>query len=177
MAWRVLVAESKRDIGVAITESLCQPAFETQVCPDAESALVALRRGKPYDTVVCDWSLPGMSGLEFIQAVRSGREFTKLPILVIGDHIRFDMESVVERAGANRFLGKPFTSQQVHSAVSALAAKYRPLTADEQAALNAKTATAPATAADPIVDPTPSSVIRIPPPEMIAEMLRRRPPK
>jgi DNA-binding response OmpR family regulator len=172
MAWRVLVAEKDPELSALITKTLSPPLFEVLVCPDAESALVSLRRAKPYDVLISEWSLPGMSGLELIGAVRSLRDFATLPILIIGDHIRYDMESIVERAGANKFLGKPIASEPLHAAVRTLAAKFRPLSAAEQAAVNAKAAVKPG---DPLDDPSPSSVIRIPTAEMLAELKRRRP--
>jgi DNA-binding response OmpR family regulator len=175
MAWRVLVAENEPALGVVMTKTLCKPIFDVQVCRDAESALVTLRRGKPYDTLISDFTLPGMSGLEFVQAVRSSREFATLPILMVGDHSRMDMETRAKAAGANRFLGKPFTGVHLQAAVTALASNYRPPTAAEQAALRQQAAAENTVV--PLDDPTPSSVIRLPSPEMLAEMMRKRPPR
>ncbi len=138
MAWRVLVADDDPEICTLIKTILRSASFEVQVCADAESALVHLQRDKPYDILISDFMLPGISGIELITMVRASPPTAKIPILMISGHSNYAMDARAKSAGADHFLNKPFTLTQLRSTVTALASKYRPLSAAEQAAAAAK---------------------------------------
>jgi two-component system phosphate regulon response regulator PhoB len=165
MAWRVLVADDDPEICTLIKTILRNASFEVQICADAESALIHLQRDKPYDILISDFMLPGISGIELITMVRSTPATAKLPILMISGHSNYAMDARAKSAGADHFLNKPFTLTQLRSTVTALASKYRPLTPAEEAAIAAKSPPPPKPAEPPAeavqVDPTPSSVIRV----------------
>jgi DNA-binding response OmpR family regulator len=158
MAWRVLVADDDPEICTLIKTILRSASFEVEVCADAESALVHLQRDKAYDILISDFMLPGISGIELITMVRANPQTARLPILMISGHSNYAMDARARSAGADHFLNKPFTLTQLRSTVSALAAKYRPLTSAEEAkiAAAAKPGTIPATtnALPPTTGPT-----------------------
>jgi DNA-binding response OmpR family regulator len=133
MAWRVLVADDDPEICTLIKTILRNASFEVSVCPDAESALVHLQRDKAYDILISDFMLPGISGIELITMVRANPQTARLPILMISGHSNYAMDARAKSAGADHFLNKPFTLTQLRSTVTALASKYRPLTAAEEA--------------------------------------------
>ena len=137
MAWRVLVADDDPEICTLIKTILRNASFEVSVCPDAESALVHLQRDKPYDILISDFMLPGISGIELITMVRANPQTARVPILMISGHSNYAMDARARSAGADHFLNKPFTLTQLRSTVSALASKYRPLTAAEEAKIAA----------------------------------------
>jgi CheY-like chemotaxis protein len=155
MAWRVLVADDDPEICTLIKTILRSASFEVEVCADAESALVHLQRDKPYDILISDFMLPGISGIELITMVRSNPQTARLPILMISGHSNYAMDARARSAGADHFLNKPFTLTQLRSTVSALAAKYRPLTAAEEAKI---AAAKPGGAVPP---PGPSATVKI----------------
>jgi DNA-binding response OmpR family regulator len=94
--------------------------------------------------------LPGISGIELITMVRANPQTARLPILMISGHSNYAMDARAKSAGADHFLNKPFTLTQLRSTVTALASKYRPLTAAEEAKIAAsKPAGAPAAPAPP----------------------------
>lgn len=58
----------------------------------AEGALTSLSRG-PVDCVVCDYRMPGMSGVELLEVVREERP--GLPFVLLTGHDRNRLESTV----------------------------------------------------------------------------------
>ena len=160
MAWRVLVADDDPEICTLIKTILRSASFEVQVCADAESALIHLQRDKAYDILISDFMLPGISGIELITMVRASPQTAKLPILMISGHSNYAMDARAKGAGADHFLNKPFTLSQLRSTVTTLAAKYRPLSPAEEAAIAVKPPPKPAEP-PPAIDRTPSSVIRV----------------
>ena len=121
--YRVLVADDDPDMRTLIVTVLRAPTYEVVSCEDAESALVRANDKKPYDIIICDFMLPGMSGLELVQRLRSNRMTAKVPILMISAHTNYGMEDRAKAAGANHFLNKPFTLSQLRSALVGLLAK------------------------------------------------------
>ena len=118
--WRVLIADDDPAICTLIDTVLRKGPYEMTVCNDAESALVALNRDKAFDIIICDFMLPGISGIDLIQRIRSDARNRRVPILMISGHTNYAMDGRAKNAGANFFLNKPFTISQLRSAVNAL---------------------------------------------------------
>lgn len=119
----MLVADDDPDMRTLIATVLRGPTYEVVLCEDAESALVRANDKKPYDIIVCDFMLPGMSGLELIQRLRANPMVAKVPILMISAHTNYGMDDRAKAVGANHFLNKPFTLSQLRSALNGLLAQ------------------------------------------------------
>ena len=120
MVWRVLVADDDPAIGMLIKAVLDRGSYEVTLCDDAESALVRIQRDRPYDILISDYMLPGISGLELIEQVRRNRPTANLPIVMISGHNNYAMDARAKAAGANAFLNKPFTLSQLRTTVHQL---------------------------------------------------------
>jgi two-component system, sensor histidine kinase ChiS len=116
---RILIVDDDPRICASIAAAL-QGSFETEFCPNAESALVKAQGKRPFDAAITDFILPGMSGLEFIAQARANAKTAHLPLLLITDQVRYAVEGRARIAGANAFLYKPFTPQQLLYAVERL---------------------------------------------------------
>jgi DNA-binding response OmpR family regulator len=121
---RVLVVDDDPEVRALIKMILSRAAFEVELCEDAESALVHLRNDGPYDVIVTDFMMPGISGIEFIAMVRAGERTARLPILMVSGHTNYAMGPRAISAGADHFLEKPFKAAELRSTVAALAAAY-----------------------------------------------------
>jgi CheY-like chemotaxis protein len=123
MAWRVLVADDDPAIGTLIKTILGKGPYEIVVCNDAESALVHIQRDAPYDILISDFMLPGISGIELIAQVRQNFVTARIPIVMISGHSNYAMDARAKAAGANAFLNKPFTLSQLRTTVQHLLAE------------------------------------------------------
>ena len=121
--WRVLVADDDPAICTLIETVLRKGPYQIVLRNDAETALVALDRDGPFDVVVCDFMLPGISGIDLIERLRSDGRTRRVPILMISGHNNYAMEKRAMAAGANLFLNKPFTISQLRTAVNILLAQ------------------------------------------------------
>ena len=122
MAWRVLVADDDPEICTLIKTILGRGGYDVTSCSDAESALVHIGKDKPYDLLISDFMLPGISGLELITQLRQNRATSRLPIVMISGHNNYAMDERARSAGANAFLVKPFTVVQLRTIVRQLLA-------------------------------------------------------
>ena len=120
MNWHVLVADDDPEICTLIKTILAKGPYEITVCHDAESALVHILRDEPYDMLISDFMLPGMSGIELISRVRQNATTSRMPIVMISGHSNYAMDSRAKSVGANAFLNKPFTLSQLRTTVHQL---------------------------------------------------------
>lgn len=116
----MLVADDDVEICSLIGTILRSGPYALTICNDAESALVCVQRDEPFDIVICDFMLPGMSGIELIGQVRSNPRSADVPIVMISGHNNYAMDARAKSAGANVFLNKPFTLRQLRSTVESL---------------------------------------------------------
>lgn len=117
MTWRVLVADDDPEICTLIKTILSKGPYEITVCNDAESALVHMQRDAPYDILISDFMLPGISGIELITQVRQNATTARMPIVMISGHSNYAMDARAKTAGADAFLNKPFTLLQLRTTV------------------------------------------------------------
>ena len=119
--FRVLVADDDPAICTLIETVLKKGPYGIVTCADAESALVAVRREKTsFDLIICDFMLPGISGIDLIERLRTDSRTKDTPILMISGHTNYAMDGRARTAGANLFLNKPFTISQLRMSVMQL---------------------------------------------------------
>jgi two-component system chemotaxis response regulator CheY len=82
----------------------------TAEADDGHTALAALRAA-PFDFVVTDWNMPGMTGIELLRAIRADDKLKTLPGLMVTAEAK--REQIIEAAqnGVNGYIIKPFTAQ------------------------------------------------------------------
>jgi len=117
---RVLVADDDPSILMLVRSVLKAGPYDVVTCGDAESALVCLQSEAPFDVIISDFMLPGLSGLEFVTKLRLNARTCATPILMMSGHTNYAMEERALAAGANIFLHKPFTLSELRIAVKNL---------------------------------------------------------
>jgi DNA-binding NtrC family response regulator len=103
--WDVLIVDDEPVVRDAVTRVLRNEGLSAASVPDAESALQhpALASCR---LVICDFMLPGRSGLEAVEAFRARRP--DLPVVMITGYATAEHEARSYGAGATAFLAKPF---------------------------------------------------------------------
>jgi DNA-binding response OmpR family regulator len=69
-----------------------------------------------FDLIICDWNMPGLSGMDLCKAVRAARP--DLPFLIVTG--REDAESVAAamEAGVSAYILKPFSPQELKAKIA-----------------------------------------------------------
>ncbi len=101
----VWVIDDDQSIRWVLERALQQEGMEVRSFESAENILATLARQQP-DVIITDIRMPGMGGLELLDAIRA--RFPELPIIIMTAHS--DLESAVAsyRGGAFEYLPKPF---------------------------------------------------------------------
>jgi len=116
----ILHVEDHEMVAKLIGEVLESADFRVQLCTDGDAALRMLTSNDPYDVLIIDNSLPGLSGLELVQRTRKMTHRRRMPIIMLsGD----DIEKQAWSAGADEFLRKPKGIDRIVSTVERLLAK------------------------------------------------------
>ncbi len=106
VALRTLVVDDSSSVRKLLLELLRERDHEVTTVGTAEEGLEAHLR-HPFHLMLVDWTLPGMSGLELCQAVRSRPGGEHVVILVITGRNRAEDLHAVLDAGATDYLSKP----------------------------------------------------------------------
>jgi PAS domain S-box-containing protein len=115
----ILVVEDEPQVRQVLARTLASLGYDVTVTASGDEALgVAAARPRPFDLVVTDVVMPGMSGLEVVRALRA--RWPDLPALVLSGYtddrfLRDDVEG--ERLP---FLQKPFTRDALAAEVRRL---------------------------------------------------------
>jgi DNA-binding NtrC family response regulator len=102
----ILIVEDEAKLRRLIELQLAEDGFHAESVGDAEAGLQLLNK-KPFDLIVTDFKLPGMTGLEFLQAVK--RANAAIPVVIMTAY--GTVESAVEamKEGASDYVLKPFS--------------------------------------------------------------------
>jgi two-component system chemotaxis response regulator CheY len=77
---------------------------------DGTTALPMLQSGQ-FDFLITDWNMPGMQGIDLLQAVRADPRLRELPVLMVTAEAKREQIVLAAQAGVNGYIVKPFTAQ------------------------------------------------------------------
>jgi len=84
---------------------------------DGNAALKAIAAARePFHLIVSDWNMPGMNGLELLQAVRA--HHPHMPFLMLTGHADQELVLAARAARVNGYIVKPFSTEQLRSKIA-----------------------------------------------------------
>lgn len=110
---RAIVVDDSRAVRAILKRMLGDMGFTVSEAEDGRAALEVLAKTGPLDLALVDWNMPGMDGLQLIQAVRADRSMDGMRIMMVTTET--DVERIVRAldVGANEYLMKPFSADAV----------------------------------------------------------------
>lgn len=125
MSANVLVVEDEPAIQDLIAANLHHAGHKVVRAHDAEEA-ARLIRGSLPDVVLLDWMLPGMSGVQFAQRLRSEERTRDLPIIMLTARSEEHDKISGLDAGADDYLTKPFSPRELLARIKAVLRRRAP---------------------------------------------------
>jgi DNA-binding NtrC family response regulator len=110
----ILIVEDEAKMRRLLELNLGEDGFTTLSAGDAETGLKLLS-ANPVDLVVTDLKLPGMNGLEFLQAVK--RQNAALPVVVMTAFGTVETAVDAMKAGASDYVLKPFSLSEMRMVI------------------------------------------------------------
>ncbi|MEM6375852.1 MAG: response regulator [Pseudomonadota bacterium] len=121
MSKKVLLIEDEQNIIEAVKFILSRDGWDVNTHSNGHDAIDAVRHRAP-DLVILDVMLPGKSGFDILAEIRSDQQFNGVPVLMLSARGQAKDMEMAQRAGASRYMTKPFSNSEVLDAVRDLVA-------------------------------------------------------
>ncbi len=118
----VLVADDDEDILQLVSFRLERAGYTVVTAADGQQALAAARQHQP-DLAVLDVMMPGLNGYEVTRQLRADLATAGIPVILLTARVQEADVSRGFEAGADDYLRKPFSPQELRSRVQAILAR------------------------------------------------------
>lgn len=117
---RILIAEDQKDLNKILAKKLQAEGYSVDACFNGEEALDFLAAGT-YDGAILDINMPLRDGIFVVEQMRKGGDHTPVLFLTARDSISDRVLGL--DTGANDYLVKPFSFEELMARVRALTRK------------------------------------------------------
>ena len=119
MGARILIAEDEAYIVESLKFLLSHAGHEVETVADGGAVLPAIQKRRP-DLLILDVMLPTTNGYDVLRLVRGTKGFETLPVLVLTAKGQEADRRLMIDLGANDFVTKPFSNQDLIDRVNGL---------------------------------------------------------
>ena len=125
---RVMVIEDSPEVRRAVVRSLARYGLEIIEANSGEEGWNIIQQSPP-DLVLTDVNMPGLDGFELLGRIRQNQDTATLPVVLMT--ARDDRASIRRgmTMGADDYLTKPFTAQEIRETVQARLARHNSINA------------------------------------------------
>ncbi|UCD75548.1 MAG: sigma-54-dependent Fis family transcriptional regulator [Phycisphaerales bacterium] len=113
-SYRILVVDDAPDTLELIRRNLSAQGYQVLVAPGVAEAIRILDE-MPVDLVITDLKMPKVSGLDLVRHVRENLKDTE--VMMITGYPTIESAVTAVKAGSHEYLTKPFTNEELTSAV------------------------------------------------------------
>jgi two-component system response regulator HydG len=111
---RILVVDDSPDTLEVLQRNLTSQGYQVLTAPGVAGAIQVLE-GSPVDLVITDLKMPGVSGLDLVRHVRENLRDTE--VMMITGYASIEGAVRAVKVGAEEYLSKPFTEEELFAAV------------------------------------------------------------
>ncbi len=116
---RILVVDDDENIRRVLTFALKKGNYEVLTAADGSEGLQLALTSEP-DLIILDLHMPGLSGLEVCQQIRSSPRLAQVPVLILSATREMAEFRSAQELGAVMFIPKPFQPQKLFNQVQLL---------------------------------------------------------
>lgn len=122
---RVLVADDMNMMRRLITRHLnslgIEQIDEAEDGTEAWNKLTASTSSShPYNLIVCDWNMPGLTGLDILKRARADERLKDVPFLMVTAETESPQVVEAAKAGVTGYVIKPFTQDTLLGKVATI---------------------------------------------------------
>jgi len=123
----ILLIDDEKAYAEVIKEALTPLGFEAHIACNAMEAMLVMQQTTP-DLILLDVMMPEVDGLTLLRWLRENSREKHIPIHIVSAKARPEDRDAALRAGADGFLAKPFTMQDLKETL----AEYIPILSQNQ---------------------------------------------
>ncbi len=109
-ARKIVVVDDEVDMADSVRMLLTRAGYEVVVCNESEQAPELIERQRP-DLVITDLLMPGLDGLQLLDAVRARQP--DIPFIVLTGFASVDSAVAAMKKGVADYLAKPFAHEEL----------------------------------------------------------------
>jgi two-component system chemotaxis response regulator CheY len=117
----VLVVDDSFTVRQQVGLTLTSAGYQIVEACDGQEAVDALRAHAEVAMVLCDVTMPGMDGLEFLETIKGDAAGPPVPVVMLTTDGSPDLIARAKRAGAKGWIVKPFQPHLLLAAVRRIA--------------------------------------------------------
>ncbi len=111
---KILTVDDSRIIRKIIKGVIETLDYETAEADCGDAALEVLgRESKEIALVLLDWNMPGMNGLEVLQAIKADASLREIPVMMVTTEAEKSNIVKAIQSGAANYLTKPFEHEEL----------------------------------------------------------------
>jgi DNA-binding response OmpR family regulator len=114
MVARILIVDDDPQFRRALRLALSSCGYEVDDAANGREALASVAATNP-DLMVLDWQLPGLDGIQTCRALRASSD---VPVIMVSGN-RSNLKEIALNAGANDYLAKPFSINELLTRIGA----------------------------------------------------------
>ena len=137
MPTRILIVEDDPDIAQLVARYLDKAGFTTERVTSGREALQTITE-RPPDLVVLDLMLPHMDGLEVCRLLRAHDATSGIPVIMLTARAEESERIVGLELGADDYLAKPFSPNELVARVRALLRRAQRATSDRASSTSSR---------------------------------------
>lgn len=139
MLSKILVIEDQDELREDILEILMLNDFDTAEADDVKTGIQMIQQEIP-NLIICDISMPGGSGYDILHFVRNDANLSETPFIFLTAKVDREFIRQGMELGADDYITKPFSHEELLSAIKVRFDRYKRLTTVNMSQLdNAKT--------------------------------------
>ena len=122
---KILIVDDMRTMRMVVKKNLTSLGFTNVTeADDGETAWSAVEQSvsamSPFKLIISDWTMPKMSGLDFLKKVRSHPSMGKTPFLMITAESDAALVKEAITAGVSNYVTKPFSAETLQQKLQAV---------------------------------------------------------
>ncbi len=118
----ILLIDDEANILRVLSAILRENGYDVQACKSAEEGLDKVSKAE-FDTIIADYKLPGMNGVEFLDALRA-RDI-RMPVVMLTAYGTIEKAVDAMRRGAFSYLSKPVNPDELLNVTREAVEKHR----------------------------------------------------
>jgi DNA-binding NtrC family response regulator len=119
---KILIVDDNPDTLQMLSRKIVAKGWQALLAADVSQALAILDAGG-IDLVLTDYKMPKITGLELIRHLNS--HFHNIPVIMITGYPSIEGAVEAVKVGAEEYLGKPFTDEELFKAIDTAIVKVR----------------------------------------------------
>lgn len=107
----VLIVDDSKIMRQIIAKRLQEMGFVALYQADGVQAALEILAAQEIGLILSDWSMPGVTGIDFLKMIRGSEATRHLPFVLLTAEAQLYTILLAYRAGVSQYVTKPFTKE------------------------------------------------------------------